>query len=275
MFLIGCFMLQKRGFTLVELAIVMTIIGLLIGGILKGQELLENARVTSTIAQVKSYQAAILGFEDVYGSLPGDLPDAGNKIPGCNANCTPVASDSRGAAGDGKVGFLDVTPMVDSPLAMNVPPSSSGDETFLFWLHLLKANFITGVTGEALTPSGSTLGYQAGVTHPAAKLGGLFFVTHADGGVPLYGGHVAPWPIYNGLQLFFGATVPTVDGLGEGEFALTPGVAGQIDRKMDDGMWYSGSIYLPGNSDGRCISDDEAEYRATSTTKICRLAYAL
>jgi prepilin-type N-terminal cleavage/methylation domain-containing protein len=51
---------SQAGFTLVELAIVMIIIGLLIAGVLKGQELIANARVTSTVAQVKAIDAAIL-----------------------------------------------------------------------------------------------------------------------------------------------------------------------------------------------------------------------
>lgn len=80
----------SRGFTLVELAIVMTIIGLLIGGILKGQELMQNARQNATIAQVKSYQAAVTLFRDTYASYPGDYPAALTTLVGCNAannNC--------------------------------------------------------------------------------------------------------------------------------------------------------------------------------------------
>ena len=52
---------MKKGFTLVELAIVMIIIGLLIGGILKGTEMIENAKISSTLAQVKAYTAAVPG----------------------------------------------------------------------------------------------------------------------------------------------------------------------------------------------------------------------
>jgi prepilin-type N-terminal cleavage/methylation domain-containing protein len=55
---------SQAGFTLVELAIVMIIIGLLIAGVLKGQELIANARVTSTVAQVKAIDAAISTFKD-------------------------------------------------------------------------------------------------------------------------------------------------------------------------------------------------------------------
>jgi prepilin-type N-terminal cleavage/methylation domain-containing protein len=52
-------MRAQAGFTLVELAIVMIIIGLLIAGVLKGQALIQNAQVTSTVAQVKATEAAI------------------------------------------------------------------------------------------------------------------------------------------------------------------------------------------------------------------------
>lgn len=80
---------NQNGFTLVELAIVMTIIGLLIGGILKGQELMQNARVTATVAQVKSYESATFTFIDKYSALPGDLVTASERLPGCDENCNP------------------------------------------------------------------------------------------------------------------------------------------------------------------------------------------
>ena len=64
---------SQAGFTLVELAIVMIIIGLLIAGVLKGQELIGNARVTSTVAQIKAIDAATSTFKDTYAALPGDM----------------------------------------------------------------------------------------------------------------------------------------------------------------------------------------------------------
>jgi prepilin-type N-terminal cleavage/methylation domain-containing protein len=63
----------QRGFTLVEIAIVLMIIGLLIGGILRGQELITSARVRNIIDQKSAIQTAQIGFMDRYHMVPGDL----------------------------------------------------------------------------------------------------------------------------------------------------------------------------------------------------------
>jgi len=63
----------QRGFTLVEIAIVLVIIGLLIGGVLRGQELLNSARINSISSQQSSISTAYYGFIDRYKMMPGDL----------------------------------------------------------------------------------------------------------------------------------------------------------------------------------------------------------
>jgi prepilin-type N-terminal cleavage/methylation domain-containing protein len=67
---------QQRGFTLVEIAIVLVIIGLLIGGVLKGQELIYNQKVKSTYDAYRQYTAAMYGYQDRYKALPGDDANA-------------------------------------------------------------------------------------------------------------------------------------------------------------------------------------------------------
>jgi prepilin-type N-terminal cleavage/methylation domain-containing protein len=79
-------MSAQRGFTLIEIAIVVVIIGLLLGGVLKGQELITNARVRALISQQDGIKAAYFGFLDRYRALPGDYSQATSNISGVTAN---------------------------------------------------------------------------------------------------------------------------------------------------------------------------------------------
>ncbi|MCB1744952.1 MAG: prepilin-type N-terminal cleavage/methylation domain-containing protein [Gammaproteobacteria bacterium] len=74
---------SQSGFTLVEIAIVLVIIGLLLGGILKGQELINSARVRNLADTTTGIQAAYYGFIDRYRRVPGDWKaDAATKAIG-------------------------------------------------------------------------------------------------------------------------------------------------------------------------------------------------
>src|ERR1700680_4960961 len=63
----------QSGYTLVEIAIVLVIIGLLLGGVLKGQELIYNQRVKSTYDAYRQYNAAMYGYQDRYQAMSGDV----------------------------------------------------------------------------------------------------------------------------------------------------------------------------------------------------------
>ena len=75
------FPIRSNGFTLVEIAIVLVIIGLLLGGVLKGQELINNAKVRSIADRQISMKVAWFAFLDRFAALPGDSPLAPRYIP--------------------------------------------------------------------------------------------------------------------------------------------------------------------------------------------------
>jgi prepilin-type N-terminal cleavage/methylation domain-containing protein len=115
-------MRQQRGFTLVEIAVVLVIIGLLLGGVLKGQELIASARVRSLADQQGAIQAAYFGFQDRYGAIPGDMAQA--------------TADEAIAA--------DITTGGNSNGRLEEPADGNWGELNAVWEHLSKAEFIKG-----------------------------------------------------------------------------------------------------------------------------------
>lgn len=128
---------HQDGFTLIEIAIVLVIIGLLLGGVLKGQELITGARVRNLISQQDGIKAAYFGFVDRYRALPGDYAAATSNIKG-------VAAGANGN-GDGQI---------------------LGDEAVMAWDHLSHAGFINGsyafaagAANDSNTPKNPYAGY--------------------------------------------------------------------------------------------------------------------
>lgn len=154
---------QQGGFTLVEIAIVLVIIGLLLGGVLKGQELINSARVKNMINDFRTTSALVYGYQDRFRIFPGDqtqaqLNDAfGNNVA---AACTPVAAGlctPNNGRLDGDWNSAAVT-----------------SETFVFWQHVRLANLATGATntGDAnylpRNADGGRLGVESGVSGAGA-----------------------------------------------------------------------------------------------------------
>lgn len=81
---------NEKGFTLVEIAIVLVIIGLLLGGVLKGQQLIANAKIKSLVNHANGLSAAIYAYQDRYKALPGDDPRATTNLPGASGGCSAV-----------------------------------------------------------------------------------------------------------------------------------------------------------------------------------------
>ncbi len=92
---------RQSGFTLVEIAIVLVIIGLLLGGILKGQEMINSAKVRNIADQGNAVKAAFFAFQDRYRAVPGDYAAAltnvkGTSIANGNGNGTIDSNVERG-----------------------------------------------------------------------------------------------------------------------------------------------------------------------------------
>ena len=90
---------QQRGFTLIEIAIVLLIIGLLLGGVMKGQAMIDSARVRSLANDLTGIEAAWISFQDRYRSLPGDYGQANTHILAEAVNGNANAIVDNGEAG--------------------------------------------------------------------------------------------------------------------------------------------------------------------------------
>src|SRR2546430_12322702 len=86
---------RQQGFTLVEIAIVLVIIGLLLGGILKGQEMITQAKIKNVIADFSGVSAAYHGYQDRYRAIPGDDPNAATRWASMT-NPAPVQGNGDG-----------------------------------------------------------------------------------------------------------------------------------------------------------------------------------
>jgi prepilin-type N-terminal cleavage/methylation domain-containing protein len=128
---------RARGFTLIEIAIVLVIVGLLLGAVLKGQELVTAARVRNLIQQQDQYRAAFYAFIERYRNPPGDYAQA-------STNIKDIAPGPCG------------TPNADGNGNGNNRVETAGAENTLAWEHLSKAGFLNVVYTCATTVSAST-----------------------------------------------------------------------------------------------------------------------
>lgn len=134
---------KQSGFTLVEIAIVLVIIGLLIGGVLKGREMITNAKIKRIENDFAGVSAAIFAYQDRYGVLPGDDPAAATRFSG-----TWGASDNGNGNGNISGGWNS---------------TNNGNESRKIWKHLRGAGLVAGPVDN------SNASYQ----QPSNSFGGL------------------------------------------------------------------------------------------------------
>lgn len=149
---------RQKGFTLVEIAVVLVIIGLLLGAILQGTELIDNSRIKKASADISAVSAAYLSYQDRYRELPGD---DGN-LAALTARGGEWAQVTQGGNNNGVI------------VANLASTFNGGGEHDNFWQHLRAAGYISGSPADAGAASlpGNPWGGLMGVTMDAMG-GGL------------------------------------------------------------------------------------------------------
>ena len=140
---------RQHGFTLVEIAIVLVMIGLLLGGILKGRELINGARVRNLADMNAGIQAAYYGFVDRYRQVPGDMTAAA---------AASIIGDAAITAGGNANGRID---------------AADWREASALWVHLTRAGFLQGSYDGGAT---SATRYRAAAMAPQNAFNGYMLL---------------------------------------------------------------------------------------------------
>lgn len=243
---------QNRGFSLVELSVVLVIIGLLAGAVVGGQALIRNAEMQSIVSDYSRYKEAYVTFKKQYATIPGDMLDA-EEFWGQSTACS--GASATGTCNGNGDGILDYS-------------AGAGDsgETFQFWRQLALAGRITG-NYSGVSGSGGAVDSSPEANIPGSRIatagwdvGNSATITDAH------------YDIDFGNYLRIGGKVAGSPAVGA---ILTPEEAWKIDTKMDDGSPGRGSLI---SSMGNCTlassaSDTDAGYKLQENNVQCSLFF--
>lgn len=236
---------SQQGFTLIELSIVLVIIGLIVGGVLVGQDLIKAAEIRATVGQYEKYNAAINTFRGKFNGIPGDISAT---------SASAFGLFSTGMTGGDGIG--DGDGLVEGTAGAYV----NWGEALVFWRHMSDAQLIEGNYGGQMASAGTanadlTTSTIAGY-FPPAKLGrGNSFSVNVDRGINYY--------------LLMGMTAVTAaSGATTYAAVLTPIETFNIDTKVDDGAPNTGIATARGTTAPfSSVASTQASWSATPTTE--------
>lgn len=244
---------RKSGFTLVELSIVLVIIGLIIGGVLVGRDLIHASEIRAQVSQFEKFDTAVKTFRLKYNGLPGDMTFLQARQLGF--------TNSGGGAGDGNSNGLI------NDLNGAMPIGALLWEPHLFFIQLSEASLIEGKYIYINTH------YYIGEQYPVAKIG--------TGGILAFSLSTGKLAYFFGLNISLNNDIhfSAISTAG----VINPYDAYMLDGKMDDGVPTSGrvrSATVSGSypaydvSDGACSTASTSSYNITSSAIACRLIIA-
>ena len=241
---------KQAAFTLIELSIVLVIIGLIVGGVLVGQDLIRAAELRAIISDVDQFKTAANTFRLKYNCLPGDCPNATDFF-GTDSNCT-----TGGGAGTCN--------------GNNNKQIRLQDEGFRSWEHLALAGLIEGdFTGEPGPDSSYDHVVSTNVPGSSIKGAGYWFAWRIDNSSwakfynKFHGNHIVLGTESGGLGYFYDGAISGIDAF-------------SIDSKVDDGMGGTGSVMSNrgyGCTNAANANDFTATYVTTSSVKNCFMVW--
>lgn len=258
--------MKRSGFSLVELAIVLVIIGLITGGILTGQDLIRASELNSVQADVNKFKTAVNTFRIKYNGLPGDLINAESywgQVSATAATCFGTSSGTATTCNGNGNGII----------TYDISLSPRANESFRFWQHLSNAGLIPGsFLGRAGGAGVFDPDLSSTPNIPASRISGTGYSVNN----PSEGGWTATNFLTNRPNFFmFGALAANGSTTAA---AISNADARSIDAKTDDALPGTGNVQTGNNSmHSACattnVSSTAAYTLSSSTSQACVLIF--